>query len=316
MLLPKMLVQALASGYILMYFSEFVFYGGLHDFGTPKPSLPDLLTLYVAYSCMGYILLTILRVFRVRTWTGIFLAGAAYGWLLEGAVVATVYQELPFSLSFTGLAWHAPLDVLIGWYGLQKLLREKSPAGLVRWCIGLGILWGLWVQRIWFDFGTPLPLVQFARFSVISTLILILAYWVSARTGTGGFIPSRWVIIPLAALLVLTFTFNSATVYPVSVVILPTLLGLAFWGLYENRQTTLTGSVLQELEGTPPWKNLTAILLFPASAVGTYGLCLLTGLRLPWHWLFYILSTALGFGLFTYSLWKVVSKRPIAVTGQ
>lgn len=116
-----------------MFYSEYFFYGQLNNPGTPLPTVWDLVLRYAIYSLMAHILMALVRCYHSRTLPALLLAGAIYGWMLEGSIVATTYEALPWSLSFTGLAWHMPLEVLIGWYGIQRLLRAatwKQPADI------------------------------------------------------------------------------------------------------------------------------------------------------------------------------------------
>lgn len=109
---------ALCSGYIIVYFGEFVFWA------TPDREGMDLggmLAVWGLYSVMAYPFLCVVSYFRVRDAWAMFLAGAFYGWFEEGVVVQTTYgtpdTPFPMSISFTALAWHAPIDII--WVGIS-----------------------------------------------------------------------------------------------------------------------------------------------------------------------------------------------------
>lgn len=103
----KQILGVLATGYILFFYSELVFWVRVQ----PVDTLPGRISAWLAYSLLAFVFLTILMRFRVRTVWALFLAGAVFGWMTEGIVVQTAYEDLPFSLSFTGLAWHALISV-------------------------------------------------------------------------------------------------------------------------------------------------------------------------------------------------------------
>lgn len=104
-----------------MYFSEFVFWAR-----DTEDSIGGWLFIYLVYSVVTYILLSVVTTFRVRSVWAIFLAGALYGWLIEGVIVQTMYDDFPLQVSFTGLAWHALISVLIGWYYITNVLVQNQ----------------------------------------------------------------------------------------------------------------------------------------------------------------------------------------------
>ena len=116
----KYLLAVLAAGYILMYFSELLFWARR----APGDSLAGWLGTWLVYSLTGFIMLSLGGHFRARSIWALFLAGAVFGWLTEGLVVQTAYEDLPLSLSFTGLAWHALISVLVGWRAMRVALRR------------------------------------------------------------------------------------------------------------------------------------------------------------------------------------------------
>ena len=111
-MIPRLLRKAavvLASGYILFFLSERVFW----SFWRPGDNPAEFLITWLAYSLIGWIYLDLVRRFRVAKFPAVFLCGAVYGWVAEGIVVDTMYGDptnpFPLSLSWTGLAWHALL---------------------------------------------------------------------------------------------------------------------------------------------------------------------------------------------------------------
>jgi hypothetical protein len=92
----------LASGYILFFLSERVFW----SFWRPGDHSADFLITWLVYSLIGWIFLDLVRRFRVASSPPLFLCGAVYGWVGEGIAVDTLYGDasnpLPLSVSWTG----------------------------------------------------------------------------------------------------------------------------------------------------------------------------------------------------------------------
>ena len=117
----------LGLGYVLMFFSELVFYG------RPPGGVFASLGLLLVYALVGYLVLWLYRAFAVQGVWGLVLLGAVYGWVLEGAIAGTAFADLPFSLSFTALAWHLPFDVGLGLYLLPRWLAKRTFALTPPW---------------------------------------------------------------------------------------------------------------------------------------------------------------------------------------
>lgn len=104
----KRVAVALCSGYIILYYGEFMFWATPDREGL---NVAGIIAVWLLYSMMAYPLLCVVSYFKVRDPWAIFLAGALYGWFEEGIVVQTMYgtpdSPFPMSISFTGLAWHA-----------------------------------------------------------------------------------------------------------------------------------------------------------------------------------------------------------------
>lgn len=200
----KQITAVLTTAYILMYFSEFVFYGEIaSESGPYVPTLPEVFILYWLYCVLGYIFLALIREFRVRSLWALFLVGAAYGWLLEGVIVTTMYDAFPMQVYFTGIAWHAPLDVLLGWYLVQKVLRIKNPIKTLGIVSAIGLLSGLWVLWRWWEEGRAVSIERFAVLALVGMLLLIFAYWLLGRSQLARFQPSKWINRIVAGFLLL-----------------------------------------------------------------------------------------------------------------
>ncbi len=295
---------SLASGYILMFYSEYLFYGQLNDPGSPLPTVSDLVLLYAVYSLMAYILMAFIRRYHIRTLSALLLVGAIYGWMLEGGIVATTYEALPWSLSFTGLAWHMPLDVLIGWYGMQRLLRTASRRRMLFAALGLGLFWGFWAVWTWYDGIQPPNPAAFFSFSLLSVGLLMLAYWVNGRIGLGTFQATRNGQIFAGVIWLGWYALNTAPIAPMSLWLLPLLLGVSWLALRKHRAAENATDALDALASPPRGSNLRTLVVFPITAAIIYGSLAAAGWKIPSSMLVFFIAAPLGFVLYGWAIWK------------
>ena len=294
----KQIIGILATGYILMFYSELMFWARVR----PDDSLPNWLSTWLAYSLLAYVFLSILARFQVDTIWGLFLAGAAFGWLAEGLVVQTAYENLPLSISFTGLAWHALISVWVGWGAVRKAL-SAGPGATARLATLIGCGYGLWAISWWLepDGGMAAPL-DFAAFALVGSLLLVLAYWLAERCLPGGLTPSRKVEIVVALLFILYFIFVTVPAAPLAAVILPALLLVLYLALRRGRSQMGENREIERLP-TPPIRYL-GLLALPLAASLVYAAAFALGLRWHSNWVVYLVTTPAGFIVLAVSLVK------------
>ncbi len=304
------LALAVVTGYIFVYFSELAFWARPMEGTTLLGALGSLLP----YSFAAYVLLALVSAFRVRTLATIFLVGALFGWLVEGVIVQTAYESLPLSISFTGLAWHALLTVLVGWWALQWALRTSAWHTL--WVAALvGIGYGLWAISWWIEAPPPTLLADFAVYTLTSTLALIVAYWLAARLRLTRFAPSRveWVLTLLAILAY--FALVTVPQQPLALVTLPPLVALVLFALWRNRRTETREDALIALYTAPPPNvgRMLALLAIPLTASASYGLLLALNVRFPTNIVLYLITTPLGFLALIVSLVRAIRRKKQSV---
>lgn len=293
-------------GYLLAFYSEFLFYGQRSDPTLPKPPLTDLISLWIAYTAMAYLLLSIIRYFRVQSLPALFIAGAAYGWMLEGMVVATLYQSLPLTISFTALAWHAPIDVVLGLFWMPRLLQKSSPWKTAGTVLGMGIVWGFWMLWPWAEIQRGIDPGAFLGFGLLATAALLSAYWLLGSQQLAQFQPRRTPLLLLSGLLVVFYLVNGLANYGAAALVLPILLLLCWWGLAHSRRQEPPGDLLPSLSGKPRPLNLALLMLLPLSAYTTYRFFLETGWILPSNVLLGLTASVGGAALFLVSLGKLL----------
>lgn len=299
----------LANGYILLFFSEMMFWGSFN--------IKELPMTWLAYSVIGFVFLTAVVHFRIQEKWGLFLAGALFGWLAEGVLVQTTYEELPLSLSFTGLAWHALLTIWLGWYWLPQALRQGSAWQVVRRAGATGVLFGLWLLMWQVEIHpaqTPTP-GTFVWFALLSSVGLGVSYWLLHRLDGAYFQVSRKEITAVTSLLLLYFALQTVPVAPVALVVLPLLLLLLMVPLQKARPEN-GRSLLADISGPLALKNLLGFAALPTSAIVTFSVA--TWLQIPpySHYVLYAITTPLGFillGMAIFKQWRRKS-RETAVT--
>ncbi|MEI2693218.1 MAG: hypothetical protein V9H69_27260 [Anaerolineae bacterium] len=308
MRIARQLAGILATGYILVYYSEFLFWARVR----PGDSLLEWASSWLVYSVMAFVFLSLLARFRVSSIWALFLAGAAFGWLLEGLVVQTTYENLPLSISFTALSWHALITIWAGWYALRRALAA-GPGATLLWAAAIGLFYGFWAISWWVepDGGVALPL-DFARFALLTSLPLVIAYWVYDRTVPGYFAPSRSAEIVVAVLLALYFVVVAVRAAPAAAIVLPLLLGALFLALRRHGRLASQESLLTgPARAAPGWRTL-CLLALPLTAIAFYSVAYLLGLRWPTNWIVYFVTMPLGFVLLIVSfvkVWRMKSDR-------
>jgi len=302
MIFLQTMLRSLAAGYILTYFSEFAFYGGTTNPSLHPASAGELVQLFLIYSLLAYLVFSLIEHFQIRSFPALFLAGAAYGWMLEGMVVATLYESIPFSISFTALAWHAPVDVILGLYWLPRRLAEGKPGKNARNFSTLGLTWGLWVLWPITDLGLIQSPGKFFLFSMIASFPLLPAYWLLGQWSSKPFQPSRWLLIPLGLLLIFSYVFNAFIPLPLTALLLPLLLSLCWWALTRHHRRARSDPLWTPYTFKPQVMNLLLLLLIPFNASAVYGLFILLGWHIPSHILFGLPAAVAGAVYFLISV--------------
>jgi hypothetical protein len=297
----KNILFVLATGYIFVYFSEHLFWARIR----PDDSLGSWVGAWIAYSLLAYLFLGTLSFFTIRNIWGLFLAGAAFGWLAEGVIVQTTYESLPLSISFTGLAWHALITVWIGWYALQKSFLSPASFLTLKLSAVIGACYGLWAIAWWLEpDGGISSVTDFATFSLATTGLVILAYWLANWSVSEPFRPNRWVTILISVLFGMYFLFVAVPAEPVAIVVLPILLGLVYFGLRRNRLNDIGASMLNEFTERIPPRKFFSLMALPATGILVYWVALSLNLQWQTNWILYLITTPLGFILFGVSLYK------------
>ena len=296
----------LGSSLILWAVSERIFWS---FWRSDENIFAVLLTLWM-YLLATYASLLTLEYFRVSSFWGLILVGALYWWITEGIIAMTVFWlwgiPFPISLSWTGLAWHMPLSVLIFWWYHYKALTQSFKKSLLL-SIGLWIFWGLW-SITWFFEDIPLitTLHSYAIHAGIVTFAIMWGHKLISLSQVQTFISPKGEKITLLGMIGLFFVFITLPTVWYSILVLPFLAWIIYWGLrFEKKKYTQSG-ILKDFWNKISYLNLSTLFLTPVIATGIYGLMLSETLPIfPINMIFFPLSSLVWVILFIYALRKV-----------
>ncbi len=300
------MVLSLCSGYIIVYYGEFVFWA------TPDREGMDLggmVSSWLLYSIMAYPFLCVVNHFQVRDPWAIFLAGAFYGWFEEGIVVQTTYGSpdtpFPMSISFTALAWHAPLDIFVGWYLVRRVLSQNKLLHTLAISSCIGLFYGLW-GIFWLN-EPPQPMkdlleagrkdmviLHFAMFASGTTALLVFVHWLFQCVHPKEFKPSKIEIWSFAILVLVYLAFVTIPAAPNAIWVLPPLMGATFWGLRNNKRTEVRCNAIVAYPEKVRFLNYLLLFFIPLVASAVYFLALASELRLATNLVVYYVATPLG----------------------
>ncbi|MBD3193278.1 MAG: hypothetical protein GF308_21770 [Candidatus Heimdallarchaeota archaeon] len=296
----KRIANSLLLGVIFVYFSELMFWATPFH---PESKLSyEILFTWLVYSIAAYIFLFIISFFQVRSIWALFISGALYGWMIEGVIVQTTYEELPFSISFTGLAWHALITVLCGWYLVKKTLREEKPWKAIGVSIGFGLFYGFWSITWWVVEGaivfTSIPI--FSLYVSVSSVIMIASYILYDLIPLSTFKPTIAELI-VVGLFIIGWYILDVIILPLSLILIP-LIVISVIALWWNKRKETDQDLNQVLSKKVPLLRYSILLIIPVLAIGFYSLSVALNLRVHTNWVIYLITTPMGFIMFILSV--------------
>lgn len=316
----RRLALALCSGYIIVYYGEFVFWATPDREGL---NVGGMIAVWILYSIMAYPFLCVVSHFQVRDPWAVFLAGAFYGWFEEGLVVQTTYGSadtpFPMSISFTALAWHAPIDIFVGWYLVRRVLSLNKHFVTIALASGIGLFYGVW-GIFWLNEPPPpmkelldggqkdILLIHFALFSFGTTAVLVLAHWFYERLRPTEFKPTKIEIGTLGVLVLLYFALVTVPTAPKALWILPFLMGVTLWALQSNRRSESGCHAIVAFPERVKWNNYLLLFIIPLVANAIYFLALASNVHPRTNLAFYYIATPLGAIVWFMSVVVCVSK--------
>jgi hypothetical protein len=299
----------LGTGYVLFFFSERLFWSLIR----PGDSIAIFGATWLVYAFVAYLLLATVRLYRVRDFWALFLAGALFGWLVEGVYAMTMFGDdslpFPLTIAWTGLAWHAPISVVFGFYGLRRALQAGSIWPGMWLSLLVGSFWGFWA--LGWGLETP-PLVadaaMFFTHALAATCVLGFSQLLIGWGDPAGFRPSWPGLISAASVIVAFFAFVTVPAIPWSPLILLPLLGLIFFALRRNRVREHHYDALAELAAPVPLLHLVGLAGIPVAATIIYAGCNAVGFLPPSHQIVCAVTTIAGFVLFAIAVFKLSTR--------
>lgn len=306
---------------ILVFFSE-KSYWYIQGFDILGPAL--------YYFFPTFVFLWSIERFQVHQMGALLMSAALYGFLVEGVLASILYQDGLFGwfhVSYTSLAWHAPLSVMFGFYFLRKWLLQANWWRLIGGSAAFGLLWGIWSLYFWlpdtlhdadllaegFDLGIW-PVGKFALFAFAITLALALAHWLIGFLWPAHFSPGKIELGGALLFLAVFFVSGAVIPFPLAWVKLPLLLGIVWLGLRHGRKQ-VTPSLFGQLQGKIPIIRLLPLFIMPLTAVTVYAIAyqirpsdptIRDLIATP----IVFVQTVLGLLLFLWGLWVTI--RPFA----
>lgn len=303
--LLKRILVVLPATYILFYYSELVFWS---KYDPVEMSLLGSVITFIFYFLITYTFLSVIVQFRVRTFWSLFLAGAIYGWLIEGVIVQTMYEDFPLNISWTGLAWHSLISVIIGWYYVLDTLLHNNYRKTIIASVLIGLFYGFWAITWWSEEGIITPLAEFSLYVVLTSFILIGSYWLYNRLQP-EFEPTRIEGYTLFGFFIVWFILITIPVQPAALIILPPLFAVIYVTLRRNRKTERKENILTVLQGEVTPLNYVFLLIIPLVTIGVYGFALSLNLVIPVNWVVYMVTTLSGLILLVMSISRVFRPR-------
>ncbi len=269
----------------------------------PGDSVLGFASTVVAYALAVQVVRFVAHRWRVSAtgsgaWRRILLIGALYGWLVEGVIVTTVIDDLPFTISWTGLAWHALLTVLVGWWWVPRTLDRPLRGSL--WRLGaVGASIGTWAAFWRFEEGAAIAIGEYAAFMAVTTFVYaagLAGWWALRGRAHPGLPGSMTAIVLLAALAV----FNGIS-HPLSLVG-PALVVLVLVAIITTRpprsESEPMDAAPEPLAGPTPWRALGRLAVIPLVATPVFALITSAPDAIPTGWAFYAVTVPLSTVLF------------------
>jgi len=266
----RSVVVVLALGAVSWAWSEVGFWATFRSEDSP---LGWVIT-WLAYSLVVGLVLRVARRFPTAGLPGLVMLGALYGWLIEGVVASTVYEQLPFSIVWTGVAWHGLLTVVVGWHLLPAALRRGGRRAWLA-CAAIGLVWGAWSVGWWGaapdqrEEAVVPGLASYAAFVVLVTAIAALGYYLLHRLPLAPTdLRSRPAAIASVAVLGVWGALMVLPAIPWAPLVLGPLVALAWFSL--RRLSSQQPQVQEPAYGVPA-RRLAPLALIPATAIALYA---------------------------------------------
>lgn len=302
----RTLSLVLGTGFILFAASERLFW----SFWRSGDDAGTMAGGWLIYSLFAYLTIGTGRLFRASGFSAFVMLGALFGWALEGVYAMTLYGDpsmpFPFTVAWTGLAWHATLSLGVG----LVVLRRSLAAARFSPIFGLGLLialfWGLWASG-WNAETPPVKAEPLAFFWQAALLMAGVAAAEMAITigDARHFEPSRLGLAAAGGVVTLFFAAVTMPAIPWSPLVLLPLLGLVFWALRRARGISGRPDAVADLAQPIRVRNLLGLLPVPPAATAVYAGLSAVDSPLPVHLIIAAVASLTGSAAFVVALFRL-----------
>ena len=211
----------------------------------------DLAVTVIAYAVACGVGLSLVIWFGVQGLPAAFLGGAVMGYMVEGVIVGTIYNPLPFFWIWTPLAWHALISGALV-FGIGRAGRALGPWRMAAVWAALGLCAAFWGQYWPSEAKGPLPGREVLAVYLLGFGgLVVLAQWGMDRLGHLPRPPHVVLAITPGIAALVWGAQTLADPNPLRVV-LPLALGLICWVMWRlgdrGAQVPLGGAV-------PVWQH-------------------------------------------------------------
>lgn len=217
-------------------------------------------------------------------WYHVILAGAVFGFVVEGVLTPMLYIDGPLPIMaamFVG--WHGVLAFFGFWYLARRWLLARRTPLVAAASAGVGVMWGWWAiaasvqesaEEITYHGGNPGLLApdSFALYAFGVGLALAAAHWVIGYVWPRSWLPGRASTIAVAAISLAYMAPAVIVTVPWAPLKLAALLGGTYWLMIRRRGARHEEpAILDCLAGKVRLRDTLALLAMPATAAITYS---------------------------------------------
>jgi hypothetical protein len=294
----RYLLASVGLGAVAYWGSEAMFWG----FPPPGQDVAEIVGTGCANAFAAACALSLTILTGVRGLAALVLGGAVLGFVVEGVVVGTMYENFPWQIVWTPLAWHMPVTALAV-FGLNRRLQGAAAWRHAGAFIGVGLL-GRLMSGYWPGERPALPgtaaiwayqagagVAAAAGFALLSALGRLPAPPKPVLWSAPGLAVLFWLAQTIAAPGLVRLAF-------------PAMAGLTLWAMWRLAPQGPVGRVGLRLGlPVPLWRHL--VFLIAPALVAAIAAHLVAGM--PGFDSSALLALTLGpagLGLWLWFLWR------------
>lgn len=209
------------------------------------------------------------------------LAGAVFGFVVEGVLVGVLYEDGPLPvMAALFVGWHGLVSLLTFWYFTRKWLLERKRMALAAGAAVVGSLWGVWsiVYRLpetMEDMEEPFTVMEpaeFAGYALVVGGVFVLAHWLIGYVWPDQFKPGKWGRRGIVALCLGYASLAVIPAIPWAPIKFGVLMGGTLWLLRRSREhTTGEPSAIEALRGRVALSDVAILMIAPVAAGLAYA---------------------------------------------